>query len=97
MTFLNFKNVVMDNLSLFLMIVAIIVSSMSVVYTKHKGRVKFVELQKLEQQRDRLDEEWGRLLLEESTWAGPGRIEQEAKAKLNMITPTADMVVVVKQ
>lgn len=97
MTFFNLKNAALNNLSLFLMIAAIIVSSMSVVYTKHKGRVKFVELQKLEQQRDDLDEEWGRLLLEESTWAGPGRIEQEAKSKLNMIVPTADMVVVVKQ
>ncbi len=96
MTFINLKDAVFNNLSLLLMILAVVVSAMSVIYTKHEGRVKFVALQKLEQQRDHLDEEWGRLLLEESTWAGPGRIEQEAKTKLNMIVPTADMVVVVK-
>ena len=83
------------NLSMLVMIFAVISTAIAVIYTKHSGRVEFVSLQKLEQQRDRLNEEWGRLLLEQSTWAGQGRVEQQAHVRLNMIVPTAEMIVVV--
>lgn len=80
----------------YILIVLILISSISVVYAKHGGRTEFVALQKLEKQRDHLNEEWGRLLLEESTWAGLGSIEKQASLRLNMIVPTSDMTVVVK-
>lgn len=79
-----------------LMVLAVLFSAIAVIYTKHIGRSEFVALQKLEQQRDKLNEEWGRLLLEESTWAGPGRVEQQARVRLKMIVPTADMTVVIR-
>lgn len=78
------------------LIVLIIASSIAVIYTKHTGRTEFVALQKLERQRDNLNEEWSRLLLEQSTWASPSRIERQARLRLDMIVPTADMVVVIK-
>ena len=62
-----------QHFSLYVMLLAVMASAISVVYTKHQSRVEFVALQKLEQHRDDLDEEWGRLLLEQSTWASPGR------------------------
>jgi cell division protein FtsL len=58
--------------------------------------VLFIALQKSEQRRDHLNEEWGRLLLEQSTWASPARIEQQAEIRLEMVAPTADMTVVIK-
>ncbi|MDF1587735.1 MAG: cell division protein FtsL [Gammaproteobacteria bacterium] len=79
-----------------IMIALLLVSAISVIYTKHKTRIEFVILQKLEQHRDNLNEEWGRLLLEQSTWATPGRIQQQAQQRLNMIVPSADMIVVVQ-
>jgi cell division protein FtsL len=79
-----------------LMVLAILASAIVVIYTKHIGRSEFVTLQKLEYHRDHLNEEWGRLLLEESTWAGPGRVEQQARLRLKMIVPTAEMTVVIK-
>lgn len=78
------------------MVLAIIFSAIAVIYTKHISRDEFIALQRLENKRDQLNEEWGRLLLEESTWAGPGRVEQQARQRLGMIVPTADMTVVVK-
>lgn len=84
------------NLSMVIMIALLLVSAMSVIYTKHKTRVEFVSLQKLEQHRDDLNEEWGRLLLEQSTWATPSRIQQQAQTRLDMLVPSADMIVVVK-
>jgi cell division protein FtsL len=75
---------------------AVLVSSLAIVYIKHMSRSQFVELQKLEQHRDKLNEEWGRLLLEQSTWATPGRVEYEARKRLKMIVPTPEMTVVIK-
>ncbi len=78
------------------MVLAVLASAIAVIYTKHSGRGQFVEVQHLEQQRDKLNEEWGRLLLEQSTWAGPGRVEQQARVRLKMIVPTAEMTVVIR-
>ena len=82
--------------SVYLLTFLVLASAIAVIYTKHIGRTEFIVLQKLEKQRDQLNEEWGRLLLEEGTWAGPGRIERQAYLRLDMIVPTADMLVVVK-
>jgi cell division protein FtsL len=81
---------------LLLIIIAVIITAIGVVYSKHLGRIEFVALQKLEQRRDHLNEEWGRLLLEKSTWASPARIEQQAEIRLEMVAPTADVTVVIK-
>ena len=67
--------------------VAVLGSSLGVVYAKHEARSKFNELQKLTQQRDDLDIEWGQLQLEQSTWATHGRVERVAHDDLGMVTP----------
>ena len=96
MTFTRIIRMQSQHFSLYVMLLAVMASAISVVYTKHQGRVEFVALQKLEQHRDDLDEEWGRLLLEQSTWASPGRVERQAKIKLDMIIPMARSTVVLK-
>lgn len=68
---------------------AVLGSSLGVIYAKHEARSRFNELQKLTQQRDDLDIEWGRLQLEQSTWATHGRVERVARDELGMITPQA--------
>ncbi|MDT8310613.1 MAG: cell division protein FtsL, partial [Methylophaga sp.] len=81
------------DLSVLMMMLLVLFSAVAVVMTKHAGRSEFVVMQQLENQRDQLNEEWGRLLLEESTWASPGRVEQQARTQLNMQAPTADNTV----
>lgn len=81
------------NIPLTLMVLAVFVSAISVIYTKHISRAEFVALQRLENQRDDLNEEWGRLLLEQSTWGAPGRVEQQARSRLDMLVPGRDVTV----
>jgi cell division protein FtsL len=40
--------------------------------------------------------EWGQLQLEQSTWATHGRIEKLARTRLQMLTPAADAIVIVR-
>jgi cell division protein FtsL len=71
-------------------------SALSVVYAKHLNRKLFVELGQLEQTHDELQVEWGRLQLEHSTWASHDRIRHVARTRLQLHTPSADSVVLVK-
>jgi cell division protein FtsL len=71
-------------------------SALGVVYTQHQARKSFVELQALQAVRDELNIEWGRLQLEQSTWATHGRIEVIARDKLDMMIPSPAAVVLVK-
>ena len=85
---------------LFIMILLIVtfVSAISVVYVKHYNRKLFVELQQLEKHRDDMEVEWGKLQLEQNTWATHARIERIAKQKLQMITPdTSSDVIYIRQ
>ncbi|WP_438970187.1 cell division protein FtsL [Methylophaga sp.] len=78
------------------MIVMVIFSAVAVIYTKHLSRNEFIQLQQLEKKRDLLNEEWGRLLLEQSTWGSPSRVEQQASSRLEMRVPQTDRTVVIK-
>ncbi len=84
---------------LFIMILLIVtfVSAISVVYVKHYNRKLFVELQQMEKQRDDMEVEWGKLQLEQNTWATHARIERIAKEKLQMITPDTSDVIFIRQ
>ncbi|NOQ93932.1 MAG: cell division protein FtsL [Methylophaga sp.] len=81
---------------LVLLVSLVIASSMAVIYSKHIGRSEFVALQKLEYKRDQMNEEWGRLLLEQSTWANPGRVDQQARLRLQMTVPSSDATVLIQ-
>jgi cell division protein FtsL len=63
------------------------ICALAVVTARHQARKLFVELQALEQQARDLDIEWGRLQLEQSTWAMHARIEQIARSQLQMSVP----------
>jgi cell division protein FtsL len=69
--------------------VAVLASSLGVIYAKQEARNRFNDLQKLTKVRDDLDIEWGQLQLEQSTWATHARVEQVARGDLHMTTPQA--------
>ena len=71
-------------------------SSLGVVFSTHQARRLFVELQGLLKVRDELNTQWGRLQLEQSTWATHGRIEKIANNKLDMVIPPPGAVVIVQ-
>lgn len=70
-------------------------SGVTVVYAKYENRKLFMELQSFYKVRDQLDEEWGRLLLEQSTLARQGRVERLARERLGMVAPDPSEVVII--
>ena len=75
---------------------AVLASSLGVVYAKHQSRKLFVELDVLKNTRDEMNVEWGRLQLEQSTLATHGHIERSAKKRLNMVNPEYEQVLIVR-
>lgn len=65
----------------------VVVAALMLVYSKHVNRQYFAELQLLQLERDSLQEQWGQLLLEQSTLTSHVRIEQLAREKLSMALP----------
>lgn len=79
-----------------LLALAVMISALGVVYVKHHSRKVFVELEQQRKAQDQFDVEWGRLQLEQSTWATHGRIENIAHSKLGMALPSDNEVVIVR-
>lgn len=75
---------------------SLLLTATGVVYSKYATRKHFVALQMLRAERDAIEVEWGRLQLEQSTWATHARVEKIARKRLKMHIPTAEEVVVVK-
>ena len=74
---------------------AVLASAVTAVYARHEARNLFVELEHLNSQRDMLDIDWGRLRIEQSTWATHARVEALAREELHMRIPRASEIVVV--
>jgi cell division protein FtsL len=87
----------MKNMFLVLLGTAVFFSAVKVVIARHDTRRLFVEIQKLEKDRDSLNEEWGRLQLEQSTWATDARIESVSKTELHMIEPKTRSVTLISK
>lgn len=86
----------MSRFLLAVLILACIASAIGVVYARHRHRLLFVELSRLEKARDELNIEFGRLQLEQATVAESNRIDQIARLRLGMKFPEAGDVVVVR-
>ncbi|MEM7209296.1 MAG: cell division protein FtsL [Pseudomonadota bacterium] len=69
------------------LLVLIFISAIGVVYSKHVSRGLFVESRRLQATIDELNIDWGRLQLEQSTWATHSRVEQLASERLGMFVP----------
>ncbi len=66
---------------------AVLGSAAGTIYTRHRARELFVELERLHRQRDQLDINWGQLQLEQSTWSAHAFVESVATRRLNMVLP----------
>jgi len=71
-------------------------SAAGAIWAKHHSRELFVELERLNAQRDDLEVEWGRLQLEQSAWSTHAFVENVARARLNMAMPPAQEIEVVR-
>jgi cell division protein FtsL len=81
---------------LLVLLAAVMVTSIAVVQTRHESRQRFSEWQTRQAERDALNVEWGKLLLEEGAWSQHRRVEAMARSRLNMDTPDAAHIRVVR-
>ena len=87
----------LGGVTLVILLLAVLASAIGVVWTRHESRVLFVDLTRLQNQRDELNVEYGRLELEQATWAEPRRIDEEARSKLGMVTPKPQDIQLVRR
>lgn len=78
------------------LLVANIASALAIVQARQQHRMLFVQATRLEKTRDDLNIEFGRLQLEQATWAEANRIDQVARDRLGMKFPEGDDIVVIR-
>jgi cell division protein FtsL len=81
---------------LVVLVVANVASALALVHARHQHRQLFVQLSRLEKVRDELNIEFGRLQLEQATWAESNRIDQIARDRLGMKFPEGAETVVIR-
>lgn len=69
------------------LLLLILLSAFLVVHSTHRCRALYAQLQGLEFARWTLQEDYGRMVIERSTFASHRRIESRARKELNMATP----------
>ena len=79
-----------------LLLLVLVSSSLAVITVRHKNRLAFVELQDIQEQRNRLQNEWGRLILEKATWAEQHNIADQAGERFGMQPPAPDEIITVQ-
>mgnify|MGYP000751465461 CR=1 FL=1 len=62
-------------------------SAVAVVYTQHLSREAYAEISANRVALDRIDEDWSRLQIEQSTFSGHERVERTARESLDMRLP----------
>ena len=72
------------------LVVAVMASAIGGVYAKHETRKLFTRLQELTIERDRLEVDWGKLQIEQSTWSTHARVEKLAREQMDMHTPVPE-------
>ncbi|MDO8329999.1 MAG: cell division protein FtsL [Fluviicoccus sp.] len=80
-----------------LLVVGLVGSAVGVAYSAHLARLKVQELQRLDEEKNNLDVEWGQLLLEQHAWGSYGRIGKLGAEELQMVPPPPESVVMVQQ
>ena len=69
-----------------------VICALALVTTQHKARQYYGELEKEKKKTQDLEIEYGRLLLEQSTWMMSARIEDLGISRLKMVKPDKEQV-----
>jgi cell division protein FtsL len=91
------KNPLVELGAALLLAAAVVASGAWVIGAKHRARQLFIKLEELDRDQDRLNIDWGRLQIEQSTWATHPRIEALARERLHLTEPGDGQLVVVVQ
>lgn len=86
-----------DQMRAVILATMVLISALGLVYIKDLNRKLVNDVEQLEHGREKLQSEWGQLLLEEGTLATQARIQQIATGELNMHRPEQRQIIVVGQ
>ncbi|HEY8158890.1 MAG: cell division protein FtsL [Methylobacter sp.] len=78
------------------LISVLLISALTVIYSKYQSRLIFIEIQKQERALDQYEVEWGQLQLELTTLAEQNRVEQVAREQLKLVMPLREKIVYIK-
>ncbi|MFF7705755.1 cell division protein FtsL [Pseudomonas sp. NPDC007930] len=96
MSKLFFKPLPTGSTLLLMLFVGVLGSAVAVAYSAHLNRTLLNSLYTELNDRDKAQAEWGRLILEQSTWTANSRIEALASEQLKMRVPDAAEIRMVK-
>jgi cell division protein FtsL len=89
------KKQLLELVGVLLLAACVTVSGIWIVETEHRSRQLFIEVEELNREQDQLQIDWGRLQIEQSTWATHPRIEGIARDRLHLTVPRDEQLVVV--
>jgi len=75
--------------------VLVVLSALAVIASTHQTRQRVDRLETLRREAAELQVVWGQYMLEQSTWAAYGRVEQMARDELAMRLPDDEDIVMV--
>lgn len=79
-----------------LLAIIVLLSGLAVIYLADINRRLAISAEEVMNTQNQLHLEWGKLLLEQSTWSTQARIQNIAVQQLGMQTPTSGQTVMVK-
>jgi cell division protein FtsL len=71
-------------------VVVVLLTTFGIVTTTYRTRQLFSQLEDVRSEQEAQLERWGKLLLEESAFSSPSRVERVARESLEMRLPSAD-------
>ncbi|MBA2653969.1 MAG: cell division protein FtsL [Gammaproteobacteria bacterium] len=75
----------------------LLLSAFSVIYIKDLNRRLFIQYQALQATHDKLYQDWGKLLLEQSTWSTQARVQKIAQYRLGMNSPSSKEIKILRR
>lgn len=81
---------------LMVQVLVVLLTTFGIVSVTYSTRNQFAQLERLRSEHQLLLEDWGRLLLEESAFSSPSRVERVAREELGMIRPSNEDIVELK-
>lgn len=85
----------LEILGVLVLAACVVASGVWVVAAEHRSRQLFMQAEQLSRAADQLQIDWGRLQIEQGTYATHSRIEAFARERLQLTEPDADQLVVV--
>jgi cell division protein FtsL len=92
MSSLFVKRLPKGSVTMLVLFIAVLLSAVAVAYSAHWNRQLLNTLYSELSVRDKAQAEWGRLLLEQSTWTAHSRIETLASDQLKMRIPDPEEI-----